>query len=346
MVICSRCEQQVDETKRTTCPLCFTPLPAPGAATNASQAPMRHSPQSDLDVPLAAMPSPPGGAPAPLMPQPSGIPGIYTQPSAPSTPQPSGIPGIYAQPPAPVSPLTPGARTSLSGEVYGSDGASGPPPNYMAGGVPMAPPRPGGPGAPRSSYATARPRAAAETPKSGVSPVVVVLLLLVLGGGGFGGWYYWMHRTNPKDQAEAVYRATVKQDYKALYPLIALSDEAKKQVPDADTFAQKAEQNTNQLAASNPIIKLGLDAMKNITDINVGEPTINGDKAEVPTSAKMSINGITLTFKGMAHMINQGGIWKLDETAGDMASGMQAGQDMVGKPDMSALPGGLGGKRR
>src|SRR5690242_16132217 len=131
MVTCPRCQQPVDETVRTTCPLCFTPIPqaghgpqpghASGPLTGLShepQAPDASPPGHMLPVQSAASPYPPIE-----MPRPAGPPG--------PAPMPTG--------PRPMTPM--GARVSLTGEVMDPGMPASSPPSYVGGGGPVLPPR-------------------------------------------------------------------------------------------------------------------------------------------------------------------------------------------------------------
>jgi len=287
----------------------------------------------------AAPPPPPVAGPQPLAAQPQ---------SSQPPPPPSGIPGLSLPPPTQPNYMT-GAppaggagggevRVSLTGEVMEvpqqsargtGPGGYGPPPGAGPG-----PKRPGGPmpaGPPRARGAGI----AYEEPKKKGSPVALILVLILLIGGGAGGWYWYNNRTNPKDQALAVYTAFFKdQDWKKLYPLVALSEADKKKYPDADTFEKEGASKIT----SNPLVKAGMDNLKSsLSDIAVGEPAVTGNKAEVPTSAKVAALGTTITMKGTAHMIKEGGVWKLD-TTGDDSQNAQAVQDLLGKPE-GGLPG-------
>ena len=229
-------------------------------------------------------------------------------------------------------------RVSLTGEVMeipkptprgAGPGGFGPPPGATpAGGKagPAGPPRPRGAGL-----------AYDEAPKksSPVGPIIAVILLL---GGGIGGWWYYNNRTNPKDQAVLAYTAFIKdQDYKKLYTVVALSEEEKKKYTDAETF----EKEFTTVLSTNQMAKAGMEMLKNsISDISSGEPAYSGGKADVPTSAKLSFNGNTVTMKGTAHMIKEGGIWKLDWTAGGEAAGQKSITDLMGKPDGAPVPSG------
>ncbi|HZO90628.1 MAG TPA: hypothetical protein VFB38_20030 [Chthonomonadaceae bacterium] len=107
MVKCPRCEFVFDETKRTTCPICFTPLSSPTEATPQPAPPlMEPTPGPEGAASRLVPPAPQPGAPhVPLLPQ-SGQPVIqpkyqHSQPGSPqavpppqpTTPGPS-IPGL------------------------------------------------------------------------------------------------------------------------------------------------------------------------------------------------------------------------------------------------------------
>lgn len=120
MIKCPRCQNSIDETKRTACPVCLTPLAAPGASP--AGAPVYTPPPGGAapvpmppprSTPAAAPYSPPPGSP-------------YTPPPAPGYAPPPGSP--YSTPPLPGASLPPqqpapgfapptATRTTLTGEV-------------------------------------------------------------------------------------------------------------------------------------------------------------------------------------------------------------------------------------
>lgn len=278
-----------------------------------------------------------------------------------------GIPGLDNRPPVDQQPAYPSVgagggsgdfRVSLTGEMIevavptprnmpSSPSArppgGGPPPVPVGVRPPMGspPPRPSGPPSRGSSSRTISARPAADEyagRKSGASALVIGLVVLLLAGGGAGGWWWYNNRTNPKDQAVKVLTALKSQDWKALYPLIAFSASDKAKFPDAETFAKDA----NEKLGGNPQAKVGLDQVfSTLSDISAGEPTYNGDKAEVPTSSKINVGGMSVSLKGTAHLIKEGGIWKLNSTNGGVQDAMTI-IDLVGKPDLGSMGGGLG----
>src|SRR5262249_18428406 len=133
-------------------------------------------------------------------------------------------------------------------------------------------------------------------------------------------------------------KAVLSQDWKTAYPLIAFSEEGKKKAPDADAFATLQNQQIN----SNPFVSQIFNQLKEAAQTaTVGEPVINGDKADVPTSIKMS-GSLGGTYKGTAHMINEGGVWKFDLTSGSAMDTIKANIDLVGRPEGGGIGGGSG----
>ena len=316
MVTCPRCQQPVDETVRTICPLCFTPLPQANSGAGPPVGASLESPLALAGTPLHAGPTP--TVPASPYP-PSGMP----QP-APPMPQPISA--------APNPLLNPGARVSLTGEVIDSGAPPGPAPSYVGG--PKASARPGQAGPTARSREPARGlRMDAPEKAAGGNPVGIIVAIVLVLGGGFGGWYYWMHRTNPKDQALAVYKAYLAQDYKTAYSLVALSPETQKKYPNADAFAADRTKTVDTVLASNPLLaKLKASIQEStkaaVATATVGDPVVTGDKADVPTSCQVSFMGRSVKFKGTAHMVNESGIWKLDMTSGEA----QNSTALVGRP--------------
>lgn len=336
MVTCPRCEQPVDETVRTTCPLCFTPITPPAPAV---QPPAMPSGGVGLNAPSPgyAAPQQPQGLAGMNDAQPPtvAIPGMYPQQS-PQPPQPQPT-----YPAAPPPAMNPGARVSLTGEVIDPGVPSGPPPSYVGGGAPVPPgPRPTGPVAPRPAGMAGRMPVAEAPAKSGGGAVAAVVVVVVLLLAGVGGWYLMMHRTNPKDQALTLYKGILSQDWNTVYPLIAFNESDRKKYPDAQSFASETQKQID----SNPLAAQVIGQLKNAASTaTVGEPVITGDKADVPTSVKMSSPIGELTFKGTAHMVNQAGIWKFDLTSNNQGDILKANQDLIGKPEgMGGLGGGLG----
>ena len=233
----------------------------------------------------------------------------------------------------------PGARVSLTGEII-EDDSSAPPPNYVMPlpGAPQtlrpplnAPIPPQRPGAPTMYH----PQTQSSSRESGSPSKIVGIVLGVLGLAGiaFGGWYWFSHRSDPKVQAKLVYQAALKQDYKTAYDLCYLNAEGKKKYPDVAAFEAETKRAYDALAASNPLIASAIEGLKTAADtITVGDPVVNGDKADVPTGIKLDILGQKTSLKGTAHMTNDGGIWKLDvggATAEDLG---KLNQDLVGRP--------------
>ena len=170
MVKCPRCEFPVDETTRTTCPLCFTPLPASAGegeiplTPQSAAAPEQSVVAQPPVVPVMPPPAVPTMTPpvVPMPPQQAMPPPQVPQGYAPPPPQAQQMPGMYQaqnqqqgggmpqaapQPPqqpqyTPGSAPRPGVRVSLTGEVIDDSMNTAPPPSYVGGAIP--PPRPAG----------------------------------------------------------------------------------------------------------------------------------------------------------------------------------------------------------
>jgi len=314
MAICPRCEQPVDETTRTTCPVCFTPL---GPQANAEQAPSTsasplyqsnqqqsgaqsralvmplNAPEIGAPMPTSGMPlnAPEFGAPMPTSGMPLNAPEI-------GAPMPtSGIP-LNTSPLA--APRGAAARMSLNGDIIDTPSNQTPAPTTIGGAAG------GRPSLPRPSYGVA-PRKVEAARSPGRTATLVVSLLLILGLSGFGGWYYMMHRTNPKDQAQKAFAALKSQDWKAIYELTEQTDQAKSKYKDSQDFADQIKADLSKSPFGNVLGTL----MSNMT-LEAQEPKDNnGSTATVPVKMSMSLMGQSVTRNIDIKMKNFGGIWKI-----------------------------------
>ncbi len=311
----------------------------PGIPTPAAAPPQQQAPQGIAGMPaLTSQTQQPAGGAVP------GLPGVYAQQQQDTS---AALPNYLRGDAASNAPQSMGGgemRVSLTGEVI-----QGPPPtptvSRMSGVAPGgAPPRPGGPPMParRAAPASGPMREEAAMEKSGGGGVFLVLLLLIVfGGGGFGGWYWYNNRTNPKDQAVKAFTAVAHQNFAELYPVIAMNQADKAKYSDAAAFAKDQEANITKLPAT---ARAGLDMLKSGTsDVKASEPTMNGDKADVPVTYKLSVMGMSLSMQGTAHMVKDGGIWKLDTRSDNEAEGAKVIVELIGKPDAGAIPGGMSG---
>lgn len=304
MVICPRCEQQVDETVMTTCPLCFTPLPLPG---NQSAQPAEQAPQpaaSSTTPPLASAP-PAGQAP------PANVPSAYP-PSAPAV-----NPGA--------TPNRPGRRVALTGEVFDDTLQDNTPPRYVGGTLP--PQRPAGPPQARPAAArTHRPAAEEVRSGSGGGAIVAIVLVLVLALAGAGGWWYFNLRTNPKDQARKYITALKMLDWKTVYELSYLSEEDRKRYPNSQAAADDARKQLDQNPQLGQLVKTVLSSME---VKNVGEPSYANGEATVPVTLNVSLFGRAQEVTQSLTLKNDRGVWKVS-------------RGPVGT-NLNALPGGMPG---
>lgn len=343
MIKCPRCELMVDETVRTTCPLCYTPiLPQAAAPTEETLATPAVPPMPPLNAAPSVPPLPtqavPGlargplasGAPVnPAAPPSSGIPGIYNQPAPPA----GGVP-----PPMPTG-IRPGVRVSLTGEVIDSGmPEAAPPPNYVGGGSPIPPtmPRPGAPPRPGGPVHPAARRMAMETPaqSSGNGAVMAIVVILVLALVGVGGWWLLTHRSsnsNPKTVAQRFMNAFKSMDWKTMYELADDSSTDKAKYPNAQAFADDMNNKINQPGVG-AFVKVIMDGIK---EIKVGEATITGDTATVPVTVTVSMMGQEQTQTSSMTLKKTSGGWKV--SSGGM-NGVGGGGGMGG-----GMGGGAGG---
>ncbi len=141
--------------------------------------------------------------------------------------------------------------------------------------------------------------------------------------------------TTPDGQAAKFYRATRDQDYKAMYYLLALPPAAKAKLPPPEQFAADMRRGY-QSSFKTPEELAKFDAIfHSISDIMIGEPVITGNTATVPTSAKITANGMTRVFHGEAHLILDDGVWQLDLTfTNDSEKSMaQREAELFGNPE-------------
>ena len=185
MIPCPRCNSPVDETVRTTCPLCFTPLNA-----QATEPP----------PPTQAAPAP--GLAPPMPPQ------RPVQPQMPPAARPANVrvslTGEVMENVPASQPVQPGG--------YAGGSLANPPP--MSAALPTAPARPPMGMSPRRETVPDN-----SDRKALIINVSVVLTLLLLCAGGIG--WRWTHRTNPKSQVERYLHAIQWLDWRVVYELSA-----------------------------------------------------------------------------------------------------------------------------
>ena len=117
-----------------------------------------------------------------------------------------------------------------------------------------------------------------------------------------------------------------------MYFLALFSPNVRKEMPDdADAFATGVRAGIKGEKDGQKTID---DLLNNLSEITVADPVMNGDKADVPTSAKLTIDGKAVIFKGTAHMIKAGDAWKWDLTFSDdtKTATEQALLALIGKP--------------
>ena len=165
-----------------------------------------------------------------------------------------------------------------------------------------------------------------------ISPVTHATIVVTQRGGSDS------EKAAVSTQARNVYAAIAEMNWRALHGLIALSTRAKAAMPaDPDEFAAgvqngfvagfKTKEEQEQTEA----------IFKSISEISLGQPVIEGHKASVPTSAKATVNGRGFRFKGIANMIKDAGVWKLDLTYTDDVERATSEQvvALIGKPEVA-----------
>ena len=149
-------------------------------------------------------------------------------------------------------------------------------------------------------------------------------------GGSAGG------EASPEVQALRIYKTVRDQDWRTLYFLIAVSPAVKRLLPsDPDEFAKQVREGYEAGFKSAEERAESDQLLSGISDMRVGEPVITGGKADVPTSAKLTVNGRTIAFRGVAHMIKDGGVWKWDLTISDDVQAVTSQRviALIGSPD-------------
>ena len=152
---------------------------------------------------------------------------------------------------------------------------------------------------------------------------LTILLLLVLPVSAIAQHTQQPGERRPQPQAQAlkVYTVIRDQDWRSLYFLTAVSPPIKKLMPTSpEVYAIQLQQGLEQGPDKGERTKRFLAS---ISGINVGVPIIKGDKAQVPTSATVTFTGTPQVFKGVAHLIKDDGVWKLDLTEANNLEDLQ-----------------------
>ncbi len=285
MVICPRCQRSVDETKWTSCPICYERI-VPEATAPVQSAETTLSPAASVIVP----------------------PSVHNY--APNSPQLQyPLEPLNAPHPSQVQQAEHLARPSVIPFAYGTGGNS-------------TAPRPA---------ALLMDRHTTPMKASRTGTIVGLFTVLTLLSCSFGWWYLWDQRQKPKRQAIAVFTAMMKQDWKAVYPLIIVSDELKREAPTAEIFARGMSVEMQDGMRANQKIAYGSEIMKTITDVHADDAIIDGDKADVPIYFWMTKMHMRYEMKGSVRLINESGIWKCDMYAENCA------ENLMGRPVPNTL---------
>ncbi|MEP7075852.1 MAG: hypothetical protein ABI878_08575 [Acidobacteriota bacterium] len=168
-----------------------------------------------------------------------------------------------------------------------------------------------------------------------MSKVFGVLLLMVLVGGAQAQAHSSAGNPTvdePKAQALKLYQIIQKQDWEGLFYVIQCSPKIQSDLKaiSAAVFAGEVRQGLKESNGEETLNSL----FSGMTDIAVGEVSIDGDKADVTTSSKAVLNGKTFAFNGVAHMIKIGSVWKWDLSFSDDLNAATAQQTkaLLGTP--------------
>ena len=335
MVKCSRCAQLVDETVRSTCPHCFTPL---------QLLPQQMPNLENSAPPVLPASAPPVGA-SPTEDRRQKLEVRNTERHATSyTPPPTNV-AVNSLHPTPYTLHPPmGSRVALTGEVIEYEMPEStlglPPANAMGytppglGGVPpvlpvytsamtpqpvlMAPP-----------VVKSRMETKGTQKQKDVGNVVSLVLLILIAIGGMGSWY---QDHSPAQSAAAgvlqtqvthFYDALRAKDWKTMASLTALPEE--KATPEANSQTDTTNATTPEDPHAKQLLQWFQDQVEQSdwgqlmlplfvdgSEVKVGDPMMNGDKADVPVTATLRLEGEKLDSEGQIGMIKVGGVWKVD----------------------------------
>ncbi len=302
MVICPRCQQPVDETVRTTCPLCATSIVGATAPVAPGVMPLNGPAPQPGVMPLNGPAPQPGVMPLNgPEPQPVAMPTPGRAPTGSLTP--GGLPTGSLNP-ADLGPgLGANQRMTLTGEVI-----EVPPPSTSAAQV-------GNSKYQVRAYGSApskpEPVKAKTDPNAIIIPIVVVLVLALL---GYGGWNYYMNRTDPKAQATKFFASLKEGNYKGIYA--TLETDPDKYKDEKDFVSQMEDANT----ALDPKKRALRDSLISGMEFQTAPAkNIAGGEATVPVTIK---GKVTFMLYGMPQlqeidktvdlkMKNFMGIWKI-----------------------------------
>jgi hypothetical protein len=334
---CPKCGSGV-AAHLTSCPICFADMEEVG----------REQGPSSYQVPKAGIPHEDEYMPK------VGIPGLDNHPAVEAPPPNYLSPGIGAAPAMGGGEV----RVSLTGEVME---VMTPTPRNVSAGAPM-PPMPGARPPVGTRPAPGRLAPGRKSPvrtnypdeegyqKEKAGPVAAIMLVLILVcGAAYGGWYWYNNRTNPKDQAVKLGAALKAKNWGDIFDLCAwppdkvASNSRSEFITGADKGFDKAASLAGPEAAA--MAKQAVATLETVS----GEPTANADGTDVPVTNKMTLGGITVSLKGVAHMVRQGGIWKLNMLQfdpKDPSTVQTAFKEFIGQPEgMGGMGGNMGGGR-
>ena len=120
-------------------------------------------------------------------------------------------------------------------------------------------------------------------------------------------------RDAAKSQALKLYNVFKTRDWKTLYDLIAFSPKIAPTVGDQDKFVADFQKGLSEKGGDEALDKL----MGNISNIRTGSPILEGDKAYVPTTSVLQIEGQKMRFLGAIKLVKVSSVWKWDLSFSD-----------------------------
>lgn len=206
----------------------------------------------------------------------------------------------------------------------------------------MTPARPAAP-----AYVRPAPAASPSNTTGIIGAVagLAVLAILIFGGVklfGKGGtaaeaqtYLAGINRSDPKAVTVALYDAYRNQNWKRFFYLCHFEGRmSAKTARAADEFTRGAERGAASVPDAAELIRL----LRQMTEIQAGEPNITGDRATVPTSARVNKDGGSYLVRGTARLIKVDGKWELE--GGETPESFEAAaRELLGTPDYSTVKG-------
>lgn len=116
----------------------------------------------------------------------------------------------------------------------------------------------------------------------------------------------------PAAAVERYFFALKKLDWGTLYSLTAFNDKFKAICPDKATFVKFVKLEADKDIKGKAEMQ---KAMNDVKTFRAKNTKLAGSKADVTTNASIQVEpGTSVSMTGMAHLVKQEGVWKLDAT--------------------------------